>query len=82
MKKHTIVYLDYFNHPTYIQCEVCNAIAVDIHHIQKRSYFWKKTKHLQDVIENLIALCRVCHEKAESHELSKEELKNIHLWHI
>jgi len=60
-------------------------IAVDIHHIEPRSKFGKKTKHLQDDITNLIALCRDCHQKAHLQKqpyLYKEELKEIHLQNL
>jgi hypothetical protein len=39
---------------------MCSAIAVDIHHLEKRN----KTKN--DFVENLIGVCRDCHIKAES----------------
>ena len=83
MQKHVKVYLDYFNSNI---CEVCWDIAVDIHHILPKSKFWKKTKHLQDDISNLIGLCRKCHKKAHLQMepyLKKWELQIIHneyLW--
>lgn len=58
-------------------CEVCGKRAVDVHHIESRGMGGSKTK---DHIENLIALCRECHEKAHFQRepyLSKEELKRI-----
>lgn len=83
MQKHTKVYLGYYEitDPETIRCEVCWMRAVDIHHIVLRSKFWKKTKHLQDSIENLIALCRHDHERAHLRQepyLRKEELQEIH----
>jgi hypothetical protein len=62
MQKHTRVYLDFFGYDQSdtIYCEMCNAVAVDIHHLEKRN----KTKN--DFIENLIGVCRDCHIKAES----------------
>lgn len=82
MEKHIKTYLEYY----WIDqndciCEACWLPAVDIHHIEPRSKFGKKTKHLQDSIENLIALCRTCHEKAHLRYepyIRKEELKEIH----
>jgi 5-methylcytosine-specific restriction endonuclease McrA len=60
VKKHIVVYLDHFNYDTddFIPCEVCEAKAVDIHHIKARGMGGSNTK---DVIENLQALCRKCH---------------------
>ena len=62
MQKHTKVYFDFFGYDESdtIYCEMCNAVAVDIHHLEKRN----KTKN--DFIENLIGVCRDCHIKAES----------------
>jgi 5-methylcytosine-specific restriction endonuclease McrA len=56
---------------------VCRAVSVDIHHIIPRSKFGSKRKHEQDSIENLIALCRPCHEKAHAGVFSKEYLTEI-----
>jgi 5-methylcytosine-specific restriction endonuclease McrA len=59
---------------TRIRCEVCNALAVDIHHIIPRSKFGSKRKEEQDEPDNLIALCRTCHENAHKNLLTKDEL--------
>ena len=66
MKKHTKVYLDFFNYveQDYIPCEMeCGDKAVDVHHLQSRGMGGSKNK---DYIENLMGLCRDCHIKAES----------------
>jgi 5-methylcytosine-specific restriction endonuclease McrA len=62
MQNHTKVYMNFFYYGVedFVPCEMCEAKAVDIHHIEKRN----KTKN--DYIENLIGLCRDCHIKAES----------------
>ena len=59
---------------TRIRCEVCNALAVDIHHIIPRSKFGSKRKEEQDEPDNLIALCRTCHENAHKNLLTKDDL--------
>ena len=61
MKKHTKVYMDFFDYgiDDFIPCEVCGSKAVDVHHIEGRG----KNK---DVIENLVGLCRECHNTAHS----------------
>ena len=62
MQNHTKVYFNLFGYDesSTILCEMCNDVAVDIHHLERRN----KTKN--DFIENLIGLCRDCHIKAES----------------
>ena len=62
MQKHTKVYINFFGYDesSTILCEMCNQVACDIHHLEKRN----KTKN--DFIENLIGVCRECHIKAES----------------
>ena len=78
MKKHTKIYLDYFGYgeQDFIPCEICGQQAVDLHHICPRGMGGSKNK---DYIENLIGLCRECHNKAEAKKISKEKLKEIHL---
>lgn len=49
-----------YNESDFIPCEVCGAKAVDIHHIHARGMGGSKEK---DSIENLMALCRKCHNK-------------------
>jgi len=79
MQKHHKVYTEHFpSHTGYYDCEVCGKKAEDIHHIKRRSEFGKKMKHLQDKIENLIALCRSCHNKAHDNVLTKAYLIKKH----
>jgi hypothetical protein len=62
MKNHVKIYLEYYNYQPgdFIACKVCEAEAVDIHHIEARGMGGSKE---MDRIDNLIALCRPCHEK-------------------
>lgn len=81
MQNHVKVYHDYFGYyyGEFFLCECCQREkAVDIHHIIYRSKFGAKRKDEQDLITNLIGLCRKCHDKAHSEELTKEYLTNIH----
>ncbi len=78
MKAYTKIYFNYFNIAynesgwhDYIACEYCGAESVDTHHINGRG----KGK---DVIENLIALCRKCHDSAHNEILPKNYLQEIH----
>ena len=56
--------MQFFNYEEqdFIPCEMCNAQAVDIHHLERRT----RNKVTNDYIENLVGLCRSCHIKAES----------------
>ncbi len=78
MKKHTKTYLDYFGYgeQDVIQCEVCPKVAVDIHHIMPKGMGGKNSG--VERIENYIALCRDCHDKAHEGLLSKAKLNKIH----
>jgi 5-methylcytosine-specific restriction endonuclease McrA len=64
--------MDYFDYgeQDVILCEACHRPAVNVHHIQGRG-------EGKDVIENLMALCRKCHDKAHS-VLSKSDMQYIH----
>ena len=77
-KKHTKIYMKYFDigETDIILCERCGSVAVDIHHIEPKGMGGSKTK---DYIENLIALCRNCHDCAHNGVLSKDWLKAVHL---
>jgi 5-methylcytosine-specific restriction endonuclease McrA len=52
--------MEYFGYGVedYIACELCNARAVDIHHISCRGMGGTKK---EETIDNLMALCRTCH---------------------
>ena len=77
MKKHTKIYMKYFNYvlDDFIPCEICGSRAVDIHHIENRGSGGSKNK---DVIENLMAVCRKCHLDHGERKESLQMLKNIH----
>jgi hypothetical protein len=77
MKKHTKVYLDAMKYDVtdFIPCEICEDRAVDIHHIEARGMGGSRNA---DVIENLMAVCRSCHEKYGDISDAKEYLIKIH----
>ena len=60
MKNHTKIYFKHFGYDLsdFIPCEVCDGVAVDIHHIKCRGMGGSKE---HDNIINLMALCRQCH---------------------
>ena len=76
MKKYVKIYMDYHDYviDDVIQCEYCNKVAVDIHHIEARGIGGDPTGH-KNQIENLIALCRSCHIKAETNKEFNNYLK-------
>ena len=78
VKKHTKIYLKHFGYMEgdFIPCTNCGSKAVDIHHISPRGMGGSK---LKDYIENLAALCRTCHTKAESSGEFNEKIKQKHL---
>ena len=78
MKNHTKVYLKEMNyHETdFIPCEMCGQKAVDIHHIDARGMGGSKDK---DIIENLMGLCRSCHERYGDKKEEKAMLRVVHL---
>ena len=78
MKNHTKIYLKEMNyHETdWIPCEMCGQTAVDIHHIEARGMGGSKDK---DIIENLMALCRSCHNRYEGNKSDKAMLRIVHL---
>jgi len=74
MKPHVKIYMKFFDYgmQDFIPCEICESRAVDIHHINGRG----KGK---DVIQNLMGLCRVCHNKAENETMTPAEFQFTHL---
>lgn len=77
MKNHTKLYLSYFGYSVadFIPCEMCGAAASDIHHIECRGMGGSRNK---DTPENLMALCRSCHNEYGDKRQHIDGLKNIH----
>ena len=77
MERHTRIYFNYFgfNEADFIPCEVCGHKAVDIHHIDARGMGGSKEA---DKIENLMAVCRICHILYGDKKNYKQYLKDIH----
>ena len=76
MKKYIKIYMDYYDYviDDVILCEYCSKQAVDIHHIEARGIGGDPRGH-KNQIENLIALCRGCHIKAETNKEFNSYLK-------
>ena len=81
MKQHTKIYMDGLGYDIsdFIPCEVCNQPSVDIHHIDARGMGGSKFK---DILENLMALCRACHDAYGDITAFIDYLKKIHLLFI
>ncbi len=77
MQKHTAIYLKHFGYDKsdFIPCECCGSKAVDIHHIKPRGMGGSK---FADSIENLMALCRICHTKYGDNKQWLEYLQQRH----
>lgn len=80
MLRHKRIYLSFFGYgpEDFVPCEVkgCTKKAVDIHHIDRRGMGGSKTK---DFIENLAALCRGHHNRAEDDPEFNERVREWHL---
>jgi len=86
LKPHIRIYLHYFDYKAdnfedlQIPCEwsvyPCEWRAVDINHIRPRRMGGSNTK---DFIENLVAMCRYCHNEFEAGRIDKDELQNKHI---
>jgi 5-methylcytosine-specific restriction endonuclease McrA len=68
--------MDYFGYgiQDFIPCECCENRCVDVHHILTR----KKRPDLINDINNLMGLCRKCHEDYGDREPFLEYLQKIH----
>ena len=77
MQKHTKVYMQFFDYgeQDFIPCEMCGSRATDIHHIERRT----RNKVTNDFVENLVGLCRDCHNKAEADSMFNMFCKIKHL---
>ena len=78
MKKHVKIYMDAFDYgeQDFIPCINNCGRAVDIHHLSSRGMGGSKNK---DFIENLVAVCRSCHERAHADTTFNEKLKLKHI---
>jgi 5-methylcytosine-specific restriction endonuclease McrA len=71
--KHTDIYFEFHGYQIQsdVMCEICSKPAVDIHHIHAKGMGGNPEA---DCIENLIGLCRTCHDKAHSGVITEDEL--------
>lgn len=78
MTKHCKIYFKHFGYgeQDYILCEMCYAKSTDLHHIIYKSRGGK------DEINNIMALCRNCHNDAHNEHIKPHELQPIHDNHL
>lgn len=79
MKKHVRIYLNYFDYAEddFMPCEIHqNKRLAEVHHIHCRGAGGSKTK---DYIENLMGLCRECHDSLGDRKQHFEYLETTHL---
>jgi len=70
-----------YGEQSFVMCEACQQDrAVDIHHLTKQSKFGNKKE--KDYIENLMGLCRDCHNKAESDNMFNMYCRIKHLENV
>ena len=76
MKKYVKIYMNFHDYvlDDVILCEHCSKVAVDIDHIDARGLGGDPRGH-RNQIENLIALCRSCHIKAETNKDFNNQLR-------
>ena len=76
MKKYVKIYMNFHDYvlDDVILCEHCSKVAIDIHHIDARGLGGDARGH-RNQIENLIALCRSCHIKAETNKDFNNQLR-------
>jgi 5-methylcytosine-specific restriction endonuclease McrA len=80
MQKYAKNYLEYFGYTVadFIPCECCGAKSHDFHHIVPRSKFGKNNKEEQDRVENVMALCRLCHVRYGQNKRYNDFLQELH----
>ena len=79
MKKYKRIVMEFFGfaEQDVIPCEnCCKAVAVDIHHIELKGMGGRPRGDL-DVIDNLVCLCRGCHDKAHRNPEFNQALKHL-----
>lgn len=79
MKNHTKTYFKESGIDPYgfIPCEICHSVGIDLHHIECKGMGGNPNKD-KDVFENLMMLCRRCHDFYGDKSKHKAFLKFMH----
>ena len=74
MEQYLVNYYEHFGYTVAdtIQCEVCDAVGINIHHVVPRSHFGSKRREERDSWQNLACLCGTCHSIAHQGPNIKE----------
>ena len=75
------VYITFFGYSTedVILCECCGTYSVDIHHIDNKGMGGSIAKNH---IENLVVLCRTCHNKCHDDKEFNNQVRILHLENV
>lgn len=78
MAKYKKTYIEHFGYyeGEWIACEVCSKTSIDVHHLDIKGMGGTKK---EEKIEDLIAVCRECHNKCHDHPEFNEKAREIHL---
>jgi 5-methylcytosine-specific restriction endonuclease McrA len=76
MKAYVKTFMKYFGYSPgdFIPCESCGGPSVEIHHLEPKSI----AKGKENLIDNLAAVCRQCHDLCHSSREFNEGLKLKH----
>ena len=76
MKAYTKTYFRYFgfDESDFVPCEICGSKATEIHHLEPKSIAKAKV----NLIDNLIAVCRTCHDLCGGLRSFNDQAKLIH----
>jgi hypothetical protein len=76
MKKYVKKYIEFWGYgeQDFIPCIVCGERSADVHHLEPKGMGGSKEK---DNIENLVALCRRCHDLCHNDKNFNQLVKNM-----
>lgn len=58
----------------FMPCEICDRQAVEVHHLEPKSI----AKSKENLIDNLIGVCRDCHDNCHRNNSFNQEAMLIH----
>ena len=79
MVKHKKIFMEFFclSPDEHVPCEFCHkAAAVDVHHCEMKGMGGNPSGD-KDVIENLLGVCRACHDLLHSDPVDNSKAKLV-----